>query len=228
MAGPHVGARQGEQAVQLVAGVAHQPAHRLVFPALRVVLDGPHVQTNQLGDCVDDLTRISQVPERGPGHVGTDLLVTDERRFPVAQLVDRGFPDVVQQRRQSRNQLRRSEGRGEQRVAEDVVAMPAPLLHPLTGLELWQDARQEAGRIEQLQAALRLLRDQQLRKLVADPLHGDRRRLEPSRLLANRAFDRGIEREPKGCREADRAQHAERVFVERRPRIERRHDPARL
>src|SRR5207248_2981381 len=151
----------------------------------------------------------------GPGHVGTDLLVTDERRFPVAQLMDRGFPDVVQQRRQSRNQLRRSEGRGEQRVAEDVVAVPAPLLHPLTGLELWQDAREEAGRIEQLQSALRLFRDQQFRKLVTDPLHRDRRRLEPSRLLANRAFDRRIEREPKGCREADRAPPADRAVPKR-------------
>src|SRR5438876_843643 len=77
VAGPHVGARQREQAVQLVAGVANQPAHRLVLPALRVVLDGPHVQTDQLSNTVDDLTWISQVPERGAGHAGADLLVTD-------------------------------------------------------------------------------------------------------------------------------------------------------
>src|SRR5207247_2062355 len=74
--------------------------------------------------------------ERGPSHGRPDLLVTDERGFPVAQLVDLRFPDVVQERSQPGDQLRRSERRGEQRVAEDIMAVPATLLHPLAGLEL--------------------------------------------------------------------------------------------
>jgi len=95
-AGSHVGARQWEQRVELVTGVAHEPADGLVFPALRVVLDRPHMQTDQFGHGVDDLAWISQVPKRGPGHAGTDLLVTNEGGFPIAQFVDRRFPDVVQ------------------------------------------------------------------------------------------------------------------------------------
>src|SRR5207247_10779113 len=113
--------------------------------------------TDQLGDGIDALTWIPQVADRGAGHAGTELLVTDEGGFPGAQLVDRRFPDVVQERRQPGDQLRRRERRGEQCVAEDVMAVPPALLHSLAGLELRHDARQEPSRIEQLQSALYLI-----------------------------------------------------------------------
>ncbi len=51
--------------------------------------------------------------EGGPGHFRALLLVTDEGRFPLVELVHRWFPNIVQQRGEPRDQLRRGERRGE-------------------------------------------------------------------------------------------------------------------
>jgi len=105
VAGSHVGARQWEQAVELVTGVAHEPADALSSQPCGSYWIGRICKRINFGHGVDDLAWISQVPKRGPGHAGTDLLVTNEGGFPIAQFVDRRFPDVVQERRKPRNQI---------------------------------------------------------------------------------------------------------------------------
>ena len=62
-------------------------------------------------------------------------------------------------------------------MTENIVAVPAALLHPFSGFELGRNADQQPGRIQELEAPLNLWGDQQLRKLVANPLHRDHGRL---------------------------------------------------
>jgi len=63
-----------------------------------------------------------------------------------------------------------------------------------------------------------LLGQQELRELVADAFHRDRGRLQPTRLITDGRLDGWIEGELEDGGEANRAQHAKRVFVEGRLR----------
>ena len=60
--------------------------------------------------------------------------MTDEGRLPLAKFVHGGLADIVQERGEPGDQIRGSERGGQQRVAEDIVAVPAALLHALAGL----------------------------------------------------------------------------------------------
>ena len=105
MTGAHVGPSQVQQARQLVPGVAHQPPDGLVLPAVRVVLDRPHVQADQLDDGIGHVAWIAEVAQRHAGHPGSDLLVPDEGGLAIFELVDGGLTHIVHQRGEARDQL---------------------------------------------------------------------------------------------------------------------------
>ncbi len=113
-------------------------------------------------------------------------------------------------------------------MAEDVVTVPASLLHALARLQLRQNPRQEPCRIQQFEPALHPLRQQEFRELVADTFHRDGRRLQPSGMFANRGLSGLVQRELQPRREPHSAQHPQRVFIERCVWIYRRYDPPRL
>ena len=104
------------------------------------------------------------------------------------------------------------------------MTVPAALLHALAWLQLRQDPRQQLGLVEQLEAALHLLRDEQLGEFLPDSLHRDHGRLQPPCVRLDRRFHGGIERKLQDGGEADRPQHPQRIFIEGRRGLERSHD----
>src|SRR5207244_3471535 len=82
-AGPHVGARQRKQPLQLGTGVTYQAADRPVLPGARVVLDRAHVEPDELGHRIDHLARETKTSQSLLRHLGPYQLMIDEGHLAI-------------------------------------------------------------------------------------------------------------------------------------------------
>ena len=171
-----------------------------------------------MGDGFDLLLRESQPLQRLGGEIGTNDVVADEG--PVGPGGCR-FADVVEERRQADEDVRRGGGHHQQSVAEHVVRVIAALFDPLARRHLGEDAFDEPALVEELEGKARSLRDQNLPKLVGHPLDRDHRRREPVFHLSHRGQELGREIESELRGEPDGAQHPKRIVAEGLDRIGR-------
>src|SRR4029077_19176549 len=142
-----VGAGQGEEAFELWTGIARQAPDGAVGP-FGPVVNRPQVQAHEVDDRVDLLLREAKPLEGGPGHAGADLLMPGEGSV-------RGgggrLADVVKQRAQAHDKLRRGLVDGEQRVPENVVRVVAALPDALASGQVRQDDLEKPAGIEELE-----------------------------------------------------------------------------
>ncbi len=171
------------QLVEQRARVAHVPAHRAVGPAHRVGVD-PQVQVDELGDGLDDVLRVPQRGEALARHPGADDLVVMERRAALLERARLRLADVVQQRGEPQHEVRAHLLHDRDRVREHVLVVVDRVLLELHRVELGQELVREPGAGEEPEARRRVVDDEQLRELVADPLRAHD--LEPAAVLADR------------------------------------------
>ena len=124
------------------------------------------------------------------------------------------LPDVVKKGCQARQKVRRRPLDGKQRVSEDIVRVVAGLGHSLARGELEQDGLEQAGLVQELQRQLRARRFEHLAQLFGDPFGRDDGRSEARSEPAHRGHEVGRELESELGREADAAQHPQRVVGE--------------
>src|SRR3989442_13530654 len=97
-------------------------------------------------------------------------------------------------------------------MVEHVLRDRLVLRRVLRDLELGTDPREETQVRKHPERDRRLLGVEHLGDLLLDPL--TREALGQARALADRLRGAGIDKEPEACREADRAQHPQRILLE--------------
>ncbi len=218
------------QALEQRAGVGDVPAHGRVGPRTLAVAVEAQVQLGQPGHGRDRRLVEPQLLQPLGDELRADHLVVVEAH--AAARLEPARPrlaDVVQQRGQPEHQVRtghRAVRAGlerdrlvqhRQRVLVDVL-VPVVLvdLEAQRG-QLGQHVVGQPGVDEDLETVPRARRDQQLAQLVADPLGADDR--DPVGHVDDRGTRGGIHREAQLGGEARGPHHAQRVVVERLPRV---------
>ncbi len=206
--------RAGElvQPVEQGPGVAHVAAHGPVGPAQPVGVEA-QVQLDELGHDRNVVLGVAQRRQAVAGHAGAHHLVVVERHPARAEGARAGLADVVEQRGQAQEPVRARLVHHGQGVGEDVlVAVDGVLLEGKAG-QLGEELAGKARLHHEPQARRRLVDDDELVELVADPLRRDDGQAVVHGLDGGGDLGHGLEAETGD--EARGAQHAQGVVPER-------------